>query len=220
MFWFENNGARINMKSFFWRSLILKYFSGKSGRIRAKFRRTTKNLPAPTPMTGRPGEYQVKLLSSVCKQINKDSKLCTALIWPQLSTALIVLHYYLQHCKSASHCQTTIGTLQLLPWRNFSRSWFAHRATPSGTTKWNRFAAYRWDGVLSRIKNSFTNLSEYYRLSNTGVPNLSLTMYPFSISTNKHAPLQHVDRWKCTPKISYDKIYYHDHSYTYLTISI
>jgi len=27
----------------------------------------------------------------------------------------------------------------------------------------------------------------------TGVPNLSLTMYPFSIPTDKHVPLQHSD---------------------------
>jgi len=30
--------------------------------------------------------------------------------------------------------------------------------------------------------------------SKPGVPNLSLTMYPFSISTNNNVPLQHVDR--------------------------
>jgi len=46
----------------------------------------------------------------------------------------------------------------------------------------------------------------------TGVPNLSLTMYPFSILRDEHVPLQRVDRWKCTLKISYDKIYYRDHS--------
>jgi len=62
MLWFENNGvrsdqidmkdARIAMKMLvlFWRSLILKYFSGMFGRIQAKFFRTHKNLPTPTPM--------------------------------------------------------------------------------------------------------------------------------------------------------------------------
>jgi len=45
MLWFENNGARIDMKSF----LETKYFSGKFGRLQAKLLRTPKNLPAPTP---------------------------------------------------------------------------------------------------------------------------------------------------------------------------
>jgi len=37
------------MKSFFWRLLFsFKYFSGTFERIRAKFLRTPKNLPAPT----------------------------------------------------------------------------------------------------------------------------------------------------------------------------
>jgi len=44
------------------------------------------------------------------------------------------------------------------------------------------------------------------------VPNLSLTMYPFSIPTYKHLPLQPFYRWTCTPKISYDKTFYHDYS--------
>jgi len=48
--------------------------------------------------------------------------------------------------------------------------------------------------------------------SRSGVPNLSLTIYPFSILRGEHVALQHVDRWKCTPKISCDKIYYHVHS--------
>jgi len=42
------------------------------------------------------------------------------------------------------------------------------------------------------------------------VPNLSLTMNPFNISTDEHVPLQHFDRCRCTLKISYDKIFYHD----------
>jgi len=37
-----------------------------------------------------------------------------------------------------------------------------------------------------------------------------MIMYPFSISKHKHVPLQHFDRWTCTPKISYEKILYHD----------
>ena len=60
--WFESNGARsdqIDMKGariamkmlvHFWRSLILKYFSGMFGRIQAKFFHTPKILPAPTPV--------------------------------------------------------------------------------------------------------------------------------------------------------------------------
>jgi len=43
------HGAQIDMKSFFWRSLILKYFSDKFGRILEKLLRTPKNLPVPTP---------------------------------------------------------------------------------------------------------------------------------------------------------------------------
>ena len=39
----------------------------------------------------------------------------------------------------------------------------------------------------------------------TGVIKLPLAMYPFSISIDGHVPLQHFDRWACTPKISYDK---------------
>jgi len=37
-------------------------------------------------------------------------------------------------------------------------------------------------------------------------------MYPFSISTDKHAPLQHFDGRTGTPKISYDNTFYHDYS--------
>jgi len=37
-----------------------------------------------------------------------------------------------------------------------------------------------------------------------------MSMYPFSVSKVKNVPLQHFDRWTCTPKISYDKIFYHD----------
>ena len=61
MLLFKNNGARIDFSSFIWRShgaridmnsisffLVVKYFSGKFGRIRAKFLRTTKNLATPT----------------------------------------------------------------------------------------------------------------------------------------------------------------------------
>ena len=49
-------------------------------------------------------------------------------------------------------------------------------------------------------------------LYNAGVPNLSLTMYPFSIPKNEHVPLQHFDRCTCTPKISYDNTFCHDYS--------
>jgi len=37
-----------------------------------------------------------------------------------------------------------------------------------------------------------------------------VSMYPFRISKDKHVSLQNFDRWTCTPKISYDKILYHD----------
>jgi len=37
-----------------------------------------------------------------------------------------------------------------------------------------------------------------------------MIMYPFSISQDKHVPLLHLDRWTCTPKFFYDKIFYHD----------
>jgi len=30
-----------------------------------------------------------------------------------------------------------------------------------------------------------------------------MSMYPFSISTDKHVPLQYFNRWTCTPKISW-----------------
>jgi len=33
-----------------------------------------------------------------------------------------------------------------------------------------------------------------FLFTRAGVPNLSLTMYPFSISTDKHVPLQNFDR--------------------------
>jgi len=45
-----------------------------------------------------------------------------------------------------------------------------------------------------------------------GVPNLSLTMYPFSIPTDENAPLQHFDRYTGNPKNSYDNTFYHDYS--------
>jgi len=35
--------------------------------------------------------------------------------------------------------------------------------------------------------------------SRTGVPNLSLTMYPFCIPADEHVPLQHLNRLACTP---------------------
>jgi len=47
---FENNGARIVMKTFFWKVTFLKDFPGKFGRIPEKFLRNPKNLPAPTFM--------------------------------------------------------------------------------------------------------------------------------------------------------------------------
>jgi len=49
---FENNGARIDMKNIFWRSLKLNCVSGKLVRTWAKFLRTPKNVHAPTPMQG------------------------------------------------------------------------------------------------------------------------------------------------------------------------
>jgi len=55
----------------------------------------------------------------------------------------------------------------------------------------------------------------------TGVPNLSLSTYPFSIptdehvphsiSTDKYIPLQNLKRWTGTPKLSYDKILCRDY---------
>jgi len=33
-----------------------------------------------------------------------------------------------------------------------------------------------------------------------GVPNLFMTMYPFSIPTDEHVPLQHFDRLTCSLK--------------------
>jgi len=47
-----------------------------------------------------------------------------------------------------------------------------------------------------------------------------MSMYPFSISKYKHVPLQYFERWTCTPKISYDKIFYHDYHRYIWTISI
>jgi len=35
-----------------------------------------------------------------------------------------------------------------------------------------------------------------------------------------HVPLQHFNKWTCTPKISYDIMFYHDYSQIYLSISI
>jgi len=51
-----------------------------------------------------------------------------------------------------------------------------------------------------------------------GFPTFSFAMYPFSISTDKHVPLQHLDRWTWTPKISYAKIFYHDCSQIFIMI--
>ena len=56
-------------------------------------------------------------------------------------------------------------------------------------------------------------------VSSPEVPNHSLAMNPFSIPTDEHVPLHHFDRWTCTPTISYDKIFCHDYSRIYLTIS-
>jgi len=39
-----------------------------------------------------------------------------------------------------------------------------------------------------------------------------MSMYPFSISTDKYVPLQHFDRCTCTPKISYDSTCCQDYS--------
>jgi len=70
--------------------------------------------------------------------------------------------------------------------------------------------------VMSQYRNFVIMLSG----ASAGVPNLSLTLYPFSIPTDEHAPFQHFDRCKCTPKTSYDNTFYHDYSLIYLTISI
>jgi len=43
-----------------------------------------------------------------------------------------------------------------------------------------------------------------------------ISMYPFSISTDKYVPFQHFDRCTCTPKISYDNTCCHDYSQIYL----
>jgi len=61
----KNNGARIDIKSFcyeltsrvFWRSLILKHFSGKFEKIRPKFLRSPQNLPASKPMISYIPQY-------------------------------------------------------------------------------------------------------------------------------------------------------------------
>jgi len=37
-----------------------------------------------------------------------------------------------------------------------------------------------------------------------------MSMYPFSISKARLMPLQYFDRWTCTSKICYDKIFHHD----------
>jgi len=42
-----------------------------------------------------------------------------------------------------------------------------------------------------------------------------MSMYPFSILTDKYVPPQHFDRYTCTPKISYDNTFYHDYSKIY-----
>jgi len=64
----------------------------------------------------------------------------------------------------------------------------------------------------------------------TGVPSLFLAMCPFSIPTDEHVPFQHWDRWICTPsafpkmnstpKIYFDKIFGHDYSRIYVTMSM
>jgi len=47
-----------------------------------------------------------------------------------------------------------------------------------------------------------------------------MSMYPYSISTDQDVPLQNFDRWTCTPKTPYDKIFPRDFSQIYLTIYI
>jgi len=39
-----------------------------------------------------------------------------------------------------------------------------------------------------------------------------MSMYPFSISTDKCVPLQHFDRCTCTTEIFYDNAFFHDYS--------
>jgi len=46
---------------------------------------------------------------------------------------------------------------------------------------------------------SYLQIVDHQRLVNSGVPNLSLTMYPFSIPTDEYVPLQHFNRLACTP---------------------
>jgi len=67
---------------------------------------------------------------------------------------------------------------------------------------------------------SYTQIRTAGQKSTAGVPNISPTMYPFSISTEKYVPLQYFHRCTCTPKISYDNTFYHDYSLIYLTIII
>jgi len=55
--WFENNGARIDMKSIFLGGHCFEVFSGRFGSIRAKFLRTPKNLPAPAPVLTGPHHH-------------------------------------------------------------------------------------------------------------------------------------------------------------------
>jgi len=43
--------------------------------------------------------------------------------------------------------------------------------------------------LFQRILQTHSNAT-----TRTGVPNLSLTMYPFSIPTDEHVPLQHFNR--------------------------
>ena len=59
----------------------------------------------------------------------------------------------------------------------------------------------------ARRINPAENLVIFNHWSRSGVPNLSLTTYPFSIPTNEYVPLQHFDRRTYTPTISYGKIF-------------
>jgi len=73
------------------------------------------------------------------------------------------------------------------------------------------------NNLLHDKKWSFYKEHRHFR---PWVPNLSLTMYPFSISTGKYVPLQHFDGCTCTPKISCDNTFYHGYLLIYLTTSI
>ena len=47
-----------------------------------------------------------------------------------------------------------------------------------------------------------------------------MSMYPYSILTDKDVPLQNFDRRTCTPKTPHDKIFSHDFSQIHLTVYI